>query len=204
MPHAYVEVPQSDAPPVLQAVPKEMPRAPINYAPVAPDQARVIAHLPPDAELFVDEHLINLSSKMRCFDTPSLKKARDFQYTMKVEYVRDGKTYTDKQVVKLRAGETSVVEFDDLTTATTVLSTINVIAPDNAKIIVENQQVLPAGVKEYRTPKLAYGMKFAYSFRAEITTNGKPQSVTQEVIFKAGEPVTVNFSDSDTRLTASK
>lgn len=174
-----------------------------SYLPVPANQARVIVRLPADAKLFANEQLTNLSSDERMFNTPTLEKGRDFQYTMKVEYVRDGKTYFDKQVVKVRAGETSMVQFADLTIASTVSSTIKVLAPENAKVIVENKQELPAGVKEYKTPQLAKGAEYAYSFRAELTKNGNKQSQTKRIVFKAGEPVTVDFTDMDSPRTAS-
>jgi uncharacterized protein (TIGR03000 family) len=183
---------------------KAPPPKKTTYLPVPPDQARVIVRLPADAKLFANEQLTNLNTDERWFNTPSLEKGRDFQYTMKVEYVRDGKTVTDKQVVKVRAGETSIVQFADTASTSLATSTIKVIVPENAKVVVENKQELASGVREYKTPQLPKGAQFAYSFRAELTKDGKKQTQTQRVIFKAGEPVTVDFTDMDSPRTASK
>jgi len=178
---------------------------------ISPDQARVIIRLPADAKLFANDVATTLSSEERWFTTPSLEKGRDFQYTMKIEYVRGGKTIADSQLVKVRAGETSRVEFTEKSVASvtptensdTAVSIIKVIAPPNAKLFVENRQELPAGAKEFKTPQLTKGREYAYMFHAELSKDGKKQAQSQRVIFKAGDPVTVDFSEMDSPRTAS-
>jgi uncharacterized protein (TIGR03000 family) len=181
----------------------------------APDQARVIVHLPADAKLFANGQPTNLASAERQFFTPSLATGHDYQYTMKVEYIRDGKTITDSQVVKVRAGTVASVDFVDQAASTVavipvdrsnaelVASKVTVIAPANAKIFVGNTQELPAGAKEFTTPKLAKGKEYTYHFRAELTKNGAKQTQTQRVAFKAGDAVEVDFSDMNNPRTAS-
>ncbi len=181
---------------------KEEPKK--TYLPAAPDQARVIVRLPGDAKLYANGHLTTLTSGERDFTTPSLEKGRDFQYAMKIEYVRDGKTITDNQVVKVRAGEVSLVSFVDQARAETVTSKVTVNLPQGAKLFVEDQpRNLPVGVKEFQTPQLQKGVEYTYSFRAELVKDGKTVAKTQRVMFKAGEPVNVDFTDMETSTTAS-
>jgi uncharacterized protein (TIGR03000 family) len=171
---------------------------------VAPDQARVIIRLPADATLYANNVPTALTSAERAFVTPSLEKGRDFQYTMKVEYVRDGRTVTDSKVVRVRAGDTAVAEFADA--AATVTSTIKVVLPAGAKLYVDNlPRELASGSAEFRTPALVKGSEYSYSFRAERVVGGKKLEKSQRVVFKAGEPVMVDFTElADTSLTASK
>jgi uncharacterized protein (TIGR03000 family) len=174
--------------------------------PAAPDQARVIIRLPADATLYANNVPTALTSAERAFVTPSLEKGRDFQYTMKVEYVRDGRTVTDSKVVRVRAGDTAVAEFADVAAAATVTSTIKVVLPAGAKLYVDNlPRELASGSAEFRTPALVKGSEYAYSFRAERVVGGKKLEKSQRVVFKAGEPVMVDFTElADATLTASK
>ena len=192
------------APPVIKIEEKKV--IPMKtYVPTAPNQAQVVIRLPADAKLFANGQLTSLTSAERAFSTPTIEKDRDFQYTMKVEYIRDGKNFTDSQIVKVRAGEVSIVEFVDLSKATTVTSTINVEMPEGAKVFVENKPlVLPEGQKSFKTPALTKGAEYAYEFRAELTRDGKSQSQTQRVVFKGGEPVTVDFKDMNAIRTVSR
>ena len=175
------------------------------YLPASPDRARVIVRLPDDAKLYANGQLTNLVSGERDFTTPNLEKGRDFQYAMKVEYVRDGKTITDSQAVRVRAGEVSVVNFADQTRVETVTSKVTVNLPQGAKLFVENQlRELPNGTKEFQTPHLQKGAEYAYSFRAELLKDGKTIAKTQRVVFKGGDPVNVDFAEMEVSTTASK
>src|SRR5262249_29551381 len=123
----------------------------------------------------------------------------------KVEYVRNAKTYTDTQIVKVRAGQVSVAEFGDLSRNEVVTSTIRFVAPEGAKVFVDDsRRELPAGTREFKTPNLTKGGEYAYQFRAELTADGKKHEQTKRVIFKGGESVTVDFSDMTLIYTVSK
>jgi len=170
--------------------------------PTVPTKASVVVRLPADAKLYANNSPTNLNSAERQFSTPTLEKGQDYQYTMKIEYSREGKTVVDSQIVKVRAGEVSVVEFVDKA-ATLAVSTIKFATPEGAAVFVENKPLATAA-GEFKTPELTKGAEYAYSVRAEITVNGKTETATQRVVFKAGEPVTVDFSDLGTIRTASK
>jgi uncharacterized protein (TIGR03000 family) len=176
-----------------------------TYLPVSPDQGRVIVQLPEDAKLYANGQLTSLTSGQRDFTTPTIDRGRDYQYAMQVEYVRDGKTIKDTKVVKVRAGGVSVVEFADQFKPELVASTVTVQLPQGAKLFVENQvRELAPGSNEFKSPDLQKGSSYAYTFRAEMTKDGKNQSQTQRVVFKAGEPINVDFRDMDVTRTASK
>jgi uncharacterized protein (TIGR03000 family) len=176
-----------------------------TYLPASPDQGRVIVQLPVDAKLYANDHLTTLTSGERDFTTPAIERGRDYQYAMKIEYVRDGKTITDTKVVKVRAGGVSLVEFADQGKTDLVASTVTVNLPQGAKLFVENQlREFPDGAKEFKTPQLQKGSEYAYNFRAELTKDGKNHTQAQRVVFKAGEPVNVDFRDMDTATTASR
>lgn len=181
---------------------KEDPKK--TMLPASPNQGRVVVSLPEDAKLFANGQLTALTSGLRDFNTPNLERGRDFQYTMQIEYVRDGKTITDSQVVKVRAGAVSVVEFADPSKPELVASTVKVNLPEGAKLFVDDQaREMPAS-KEFLTPRLQKGSEYAYNFRAELTKEGKTHTQNQRVVFKAGEPISVDFSEMNTTRTASR
>jgi uncharacterized protein (TIGR03000 family) len=80
---------------------------------VQPDRAKVVVRLPVDAKLYANGQLTELTTAERTFSTPALIGNRDFQYTMKVEYTRNGNLVSDSKTVKVWAGGVSVVEFAD-------------------------------------------------------------------------------------------
>jgi len=180
--------------------PKKLMSLPSNS-----NRAQVVVRLPADAKLYANNQLTQLVSSERVFATPTLEQGVEYQYSMKVEYARDGKMVTDSSLVKVRAGETSTVEFVDRTAATTV-SKIKLIAPEGAKIFVDNaKNAIPVGSPEYKTPALVKGQEYAYMFRAELARDGKNFTQTQRVVFKGGEAVTVDFMDMDgTRVSSVK
>jgi len=86
-----------------------------------------------------------------------------------------------------------------------VSSSVTVIVPSDAKLIVDQVANEMTGTKrEFRTPELPKGREFQYNFRAEIVRDGKKEAQTQVVIFKAGEPIKIDFTDMDIVRTVSK
>jgi len=79
--------------------------------------AKVFVSLPADATLTIDGHATASTSAQRTFVSPVLVAGKDYQYTLKVEMVRDGKAVTEIKTVVVRAGETTDVSFDTLTVA---------------------------------------------------------------------------------------
>lgn len=189
--------------PNVEAVPTINSMSPtIGLKPTA-DKAVVAVKLPADAVLYADGQLTRLTSSERTFLTPALTGGQRYQYDLKVEYVRDGQSITDSKKIFVKAGERTEVEFADK--AEKVSSSVTVIIPTDAKLFVDQVANEMTGTKrEFRTPELAKGREFQYNFRAEIIRNGKKEDQTQVVVFKAGEPIKVDFSDMDDVRTVSK
>jgi len=181
--------------------PKKLGGETMNYL-ASPNKAQVVVRLPADAKLYANGKLTTLESTERAFSTPVLDRGQDYQYTMKVEYTRNGQKVVDDKVVRVRAGETSVVEFAEAK-ADTAVSTLKFVVPQGAKLFVENKAI-NGSTGEFKTPELTKGSEYAYSVRAELNRDGKVETQTQRVVFKGGEPVTVDFSDLGTVRTASK
>ena len=83
----------------------------------AAQRATVVIRLPADARLFVDQQLLELTSAERTFVTPELPLGREYAYSFKIEYDRNGRTLSESQKVHVTAGKASTVVFEDLTVA---------------------------------------------------------------------------------------
>src|SRR5262249_18579713 len=100
--------------------------------------------LPGDSQLYGDGPFAHPSSSTRTLNTPQPEKGRDYFYTIKAEWTRDGKVMSDSQRVVVKAGEVSNVEFKD-STATSVKDVAPVAKDSPAKVTVR----LPADAKLY-------------------------------------------------------
>lgn len=74
--------------------------------------ATVVVSLPADARLTIDGNATTSSSDSRTFTTPSLPTGEQYQYTLRAEIVRDGRTIAETQQINVRGGEQTVVNFN--------------------------------------------------------------------------------------------
>lgn len=78
-----------------------------------PAAAKIIVHVPQDAQLTVNGAATRSNSPQRTFVSPPLEKGRDFHYTLQAELTRDGQKLVASKRVSVRAGEEQkvVLEF---------------------------------------------------------------------------------------------
>src|SRR5262245_43165759 len=168
------------------------------------NRAQVVVRVPADAKLFADDQATQLTGPERVFLTPDLSTARDFQYTLKVEYAANGETKSDSKQITVRAGHRTVVEFA-VPAAEKAASPVTVNLPEKAKLFVDGGEAASTGGKHtFQTPELPKGQPFVYEFRADVEKNGQTETMTQKVTFNAGEPVVLDFTESAATRTALK
>lgn len=66
--------------------------------------ARILVSLPADAKLLIDGDTTISTSSMRSFVSPTLEAGKTYTYTLKAEFLRDGKTVVVSKAVKVAAG----------------------------------------------------------------------------------------------------
>jgi len=86
------------------------PNAGVSVAQASETEATLVVTLPEDAKLTIDNEPTTSTSANRVFVSPSLETGKAYQYTLKAQVVRDGKTQTTTQKVTVRAGQVSRVE----------------------------------------------------------------------------------------------
>jgi uncharacterized protein (TIGR03000 family) len=74
--------------------------------------ARLIVKLPADAELTIDDHLMQGTSDRRVFDTPPLQKGLTYVFKLKATVVRNGRTMTATRELLFKAASLSEVSFE--------------------------------------------------------------------------------------------
>jgi uncharacterized protein (TIGR03000 family) len=74
--------------------------------------ATIIVTLPADAKLTVDDNPTTSTSTTRVLVSPDLEPGKEFNYTLKGEIVRDGKTVVATQRITVRAGEETRVNLE--------------------------------------------------------------------------------------------
>jgi uncharacterized protein (TIGR03000 family) len=81
-------------------------------------------------------------------------------------------------------------------TASASRATVIVKAPADARVTVNGQPAtLDSTEQRFTTPTLEPGAVYAYTFKAEVTRDGRPVSRTQRVQVEAGREVRVDFSE---------
>jgi uncharacterized protein (TIGR03000 family) len=86
-----------------------------------PAKAHLIVELPADAKLYIDDQLMKSSNATkRTFSTPALQGGQSYYYDVRVEAVRDGKTYEGSKRIIVRAGEQIHASFNDAETGSTL------------------------------------------------------------------------------------
>lgn len=73
-------------------------------------EATLVVSLPEDAKLTIDGESTSSTSAQRVFVSPALELGKEYEYTLKAEVLRDGKTQIATAKVTVRPGETSQVE----------------------------------------------------------------------------------------------
>lgn len=199
-------VPLTPAVPVVPVVPAKptAAEAPEAVGSVPATRAQVLVTVPANAKLYADGRPTALTGASRNFLTPELTAGRDFQYTLQIEYTVDGQTQSAAKQIVVRAGHRTTVDLTEAEVATTT-SPVTATLPENAKLFVDEKAVANVGGRmTFRTPELAKGHTYAYLFRAEVVRDGKTDVQTQRVVFTAGEPISIDFSDMSAVRTAAK
>ncbi len=101
--------------PVAPMPPAEPVKEPIkkgDKGAMAPAPATIVVSLPADARLTIDDTATSATSAHRVFVSPELAPGREYFYTLKAEWVRDGKAVVVSKQVTVSAGNESKVTIE--------------------------------------------------------------------------------------------
>ncbi len=74
--------------------------------------ATIVVSLPADARLSIDDAATTSTSVRRVFVSPELNPGREYHYTLKAEWVRDGKPVVVSKTVTVSAGNETKVTIE--------------------------------------------------------------------------------------------
>jgi uncharacterized protein (TIGR03000 family) len=78
----------------------------------APEQAaRILVRVPAGAELWFDGHKTSQTGTERTFHTPALEKGRQYHYTIRARWMKDGQPVEETERVEVSAGSRANVVF---------------------------------------------------------------------------------------------
>ena len=204
---SYVPAPASPTP----AAPKSAPTPPppgasTFYYPDSTDSAYLRVNVPADAHVFVNDRPTTSTGTDRQYVSRNLEPGMRYEYTVRVEVVRDGKTLTDNRKVQLTAGGTENLAFTFDASAAPVAekvatprTAVLLHVPAEAKVYLAGTEMKSTGAeREFATTHLAAGQQWDnYTIRVVYEGETKEQTLT----IKAGEKREVNF-DFPTHVAA--
>jgi uncharacterized protein (TIGR03000 family) len=74
--------------------------------------ATIVASVPADAKISIDDNPTSSTGANRVFSTPVLQTGMEYYYTIKGEVVRDGQTLVTTKKVAVRAGEETRISLE--------------------------------------------------------------------------------------------
>ncbi len=159
--------------------------------------------VPTDAKVFVNDRPTTSAGTDREFISRDLEAGARYNYEVRAEFDRDGKTVTETKTLQLTAGQTAGLDFTAGTPSVQTAAvaeaktTLIVHVPDDAKLYLAGHETRSTGpVREFSTGRLPSGAEWnTYAIRAVIERDGQQQVREENVTLKAGESreVTISF-----------
>ncbi|MGD9724061.1 MAG: TIGR03000 domain-containing protein [Pirellulales bacterium] len=158
--------------------------------------------VPADAKVFVNDRETTSTGTDREYVSHDLRPGARYNYNIRTEFVRDGKTVSETKSVQLVAGQSAELDFADgeqVQTANNAdtRTTLIVRLPADAKLFLAGRETKATGeVREFSTSRLQSGNEWTqYAIRAVVERDGHEQVREETVTLKAGESreVTIGF-----------
>jgi uncharacterized protein (TIGR03000 family) len=138
----------------------------------------------------------------REFISRDLQDGARYNYEVRAEFTRDGKTVTETKSIQMTAGQTANMDFSAApavaqTAATAeTRTTLIVHVPDDAKLYLAGHETRSTGpVREFSTTRLPNGSEWTtYAVRAVVERDGRQEVREENVSLKAGESREVTLS----------
>ncbi len=166
------------------------------------NSATLAVKVPADAKVFVNDRPTTSTGADREYVSHDLRPGARYNYTVRAEFERDGKTVTETKTIQLTAGRLGALDFTSDATVQTAdnadaRTTLIVRLPADAKLYLSGHETKATGkVREFSTTKLPNSSQWSeYAIRAVVDRDGHEQVREQTVSLKAGESreVTISF-----------
>jgi uncharacterized protein (TIGR03000 family) len=71
--------------------------------------ATIVVNVPAEAKVTIDDNATTSTGARRVFVSPALQPGQEYHYTLKAEFVRDGKAETRSERIAVKAGQETTV-----------------------------------------------------------------------------------------------
>jgi len=158
--------------------------------------------VPADAKVFVNDRETTSTGTDREYVSHDLRSGARYNYNVRAEFERDGKTVVENRAIQLSAGQTAALDFNDAASVQTAdnadtRTTLIVHLPADAKLFLAGHETAATGdVREFSTTRLPNGAEWTkYAIRAVVDRDGHELVREQTVTLKAGESreLTIGF-----------
>jgi uncharacterized protein (TIGR03000 family) len=177
----------------------------------------LLVNVPQDATVFVNDTLTTSTGNERRFVSRGLSSGRDYSYTVRVEYDRNGETVTETKAATLSAGsevnlvfepsETgeSVVESTEPATTESASTELKLSVPADAKVTLAGTATQQTGEeRQFSTTRLAPGQAWEnYVILVELEVEGRKIQQERTITLIGGETREEAF-EFDAALLASR
>jgi uncharacterized protein (TIGR03000 family) len=158
--------------------------------------ADVVVKAPTGIELTVENRALPRTSTEETFRTPALEPGYVYTYSFTARMIRDGKPVSFTKQTKVRAGQTSEVDFTSWAAKGKDTARVTVKLPDDARLFIDGVAcTLTSSSRTFNTPELNADQRYFYTLKAEVVRNGETVSKSQKVLLEAGKDVVVEFKD---------
>jgi len=155
--------------------------------------------VPSDAKLFVNGTETKSTGAVRRFVSKDLNKGFRYDYKLRAEFIRDGKPVSQTQVVSVRPGRLTSIEFAPAGVETSL--TLNV--PKDAKVLLSGTLTKAEGpVRKFSTKKIAAGKKWSdYTVQVVVEREGRKITKEKNISINGGDQLELAFDfDADVKL----
>jgi uncharacterized protein (TIGR03000 family) len=167
--------------------------------------------VPAEAKVFVNDRATTSTGADREYVSHDLAPGARYNYNIRAEFERDGKTVVENKTIQLTAGQTANLDFvgaeqvqtaDNADTRTTLIVRL----PADAKLFLAGRETKASGeVREFSTTRLPNGSEWQkYEIKAVIERDGHEEVREQTIQLAAGESREVTISFDKIAETASR
>ena len=161
--------------------------------------AVVKVKVPAGASLTIDGEPTQQTAKVRLFETPRLRRGKNYVYTFRAEVARRSGKVAESKKVTVTGGAQVEVDFGDMKAAArpvarAAAARIKVRVPATSEVLLNSAPTRGSGtVRELTTPLLQPDKQYFYTVEMKHRVQGKTVSEKRRVQVEAGKTAEVDF-----------
>lgn len=150
--------------------------------------------VPEDAKVYVNGLATTSTGNARQYVSRDLTPGYNYNYEVRAEVVRDGRTLDQVKTVNVRAGDTASLAFD-FPASQPVETSLTLHVPADAKVYLAGNPTKASGeTRVFRTTGLTSGDAWdSYTVRVELDRGGRTLTKEETIRLRAGQSQELSF-----------